>query len=376
MGMRWYILRTLLLKEWRRHAANRGRMVLVALLIAAAMILSLIGASAAPDRASLGLPAPRCYVDYWRDGPWIEHLRRHVPPELEGSIEFRAAAQAPTVDGQMVYPHGAGAIQIRTGPDQEVACYKVWIWRPGANAAVLAPYEAWFWRESHCFREQQAARAFDEIAPAERSGYRVERLEVEHSRLEGPAEPRSSLATALVLFGLFFVCVYLLPTVTGEERERGTLLAVMLSPASAGEIVAARFMFYPVIGLALAALLAGISEPGAPARPFFWLALVVATAGSMGVGLTVASLAGTQRTAGMLALSYLLVVSILLVICQRNEIPGLPWLFLEYHGPRMVQAALSGTIRGVHWWHLAASAFLAAGWIALATVLFRRQGWQ
>jgi hypothetical protein len=39
-------------------------------------------------------------------------------------------------------------------------------------------------------------------------------------------------------------------SLTCEERERGILLAQALSPASAREILAAKFLFYPVFALA------------------------------------------------------------------------------------------------------------------------------
>src|SRR5262249_3937479 len=84
---------------------------------------------------------------------------------------------------------------------------------------------------------------------------------------------------------MFFVCVYLLPSLCCEERERGVLLAQALSPASPREILAARFLFYPVLGLSLAAVLAGTYRPAVLASPFFWLALVVAVCGSPPDGL-------------------------------------------------------------------------------------------
>src|SRR4029434_4699495 len=121
--------------------------------------------------------------------------------------------------------------------------------------------------------------------------------EDERSALAGGYDTRSGIATSLVLFGLFFVCVYLLPSLTCEERERGVLLAQALSPASTSELLFAKFLFYPVIGVALAALIAGVQEPRVLLRAFFWLALVVSAVGSMGVGLTIASVARTQRAA-------------------------------------------------------------------------------
>jgi hypothetical protein len=369
--MRWHILRTLLHKEILRHAANRGGIALGVLLVAAALLLSCFGKDGSPTSGLTG-GVGRCFVDYWADDPWIEHLRQNVPKPLKRRVVFRKVTQAPTDHGQIVYPPGDGAIQLRPQPGG--AGCKVWVWYPDADGSGLAPFEAWFWRESYRHLQTQLARTTGNSVGADR--LTAVEPQVKRSRLEGAVDTRSSIAAALVLFGLFFVCVYLLPSLTCEERERGLLLAQALSPASPGEILAARFLFYPVVGMALAALLAGIYQPAALARPFFWLALLAAACGSMGVGLTIATLARSQRTASMAALCYLLVVTLLLTICQQNRIPAVPWLALEYHCPRMLQAVLGGTVRWYHWGNLAGAFVLALGWTVVATVLFRRRGWQ
>src|SRR5262249_59326406 len=147
--------------------------------------------------------------------------------------------------------------------------------------------------------------------------------------LKGGLDPRSGIATSLVIFGMFFVCVYLLPSLSCEERERGVLLAQALSPAAPREILAARFLFYPVLGILLAVVLAGTYNPAVLARPFFWLAVIVAVAGSMGIGLTIASVARTQRAASLGAMGSLLAVGLLLFICQQVGVPVLPYFALE-----------------------------------------------
>jgi hypothetical protein len=356
--MRWRILWTLLHKEVLRHLANRGGIVLVLLLIAAAMLLAFCGV---PDTPGSGL-APgvqHCYVDYWQPSPLVAHLCDNVPPELADRIEFRPAQHACTDEqGTLVYPQGTGAIQIR--PDQ--GSYHVCFWHPGADGAAMAPFEFWFWKEAVRFTRAQ--------------GTRIPAIEAERLGLKGGLDPRSGIATALVLFGLFFVCVYLLPSLTCEERERGVLLAQALSPATTGEILTAKFLFYPVLGFTLAAVLAGTYRPLVLAQAFFWLTLVVSVLGSMGIGLTIASLARTQRAASMGAMVYTLAVALILFICQQNGIVGLPYLALEYHCPRMLHAALTDSVGSDHWGHLAGASILGAIWAGLAAVLFRRQGWQ
>jgi hypothetical protein len=377
--MRWHILRTLLHKEALRHLANRGGLALVLLLVVASLLLSLFGG----DQQAPGFaPGVRlCYVDYWQDGPLIDHLRENVPEALDGKVRFRPLEAVPTDSGGVIiYPQNTGAIQLRPLPGgtgdakapPDKAAYKVWFWHPGADGTALAPFEAWFWKETLRFSEDRSGptSAGDAIDGP------VLRLQTEHSELIGGLDPRSGMATALVIFGLFFVCVYLMPSLTCEERERGVLLAQALSPASPREILAAKFLFYPPAALALAALLAGTYRPAVLLTPFFWLALTVSVVGSMGVGLTIASLARTQRAASLGALCYMLAVALILFICQQNNIPGLPYLALEYHAPRMIHAALTGSVVWYHWGHLAGAAVLAVVWALIAVRVFRRYGWQ
>jgi hypothetical protein len=373
--MRWSILRTLLHKEALRHLVNRGGIALVLLLVVASMLLSFFGNGSAPGQAGLLPGVQMCYLDYAEDSPLVVHLRANVPEELRRYLRFRPLAIAATNRaGQIVYPHNAGAIQLRP-PSTPSASFKVWFWHPGADTTSMAPFEVWFWKETLRFTQSRHAALMHQSA-GPLLDVDVAPIESEHSSLNGRMDPRSGLATSLVLFGLFFVCVYLLPSLTCEERERGVLLAQALSPASTHELLAAKFLFYPVIGLALAALLAGTYEPRALLRPFFWLGLTVSVIGSMGIGLTIASVARSQRAASMGAMCYMMAVALLIFICQQNGIPGLPYLALEYHCPRILHAALTNSERWYHWASLAAAAGLAILWCVLAGVLFRRRGWQ
>src|SRR5262249_24408928 len=251
---------------------------------------------------------------------------------------FRPAAAARTDNhGTLVYPQGTGAIQVRPLPGARSG-FKVWFWHPGEHGRALAPSEPGSGQERLGFvrqAQQSAPPSRDDGAPY---APLLPVIESERTMLKGGLDPRSGLATALVLFGMFFVCVYLLPSLTCEERERGVLLAQALSPASTTELLAARFLFYPAIGLLLAAVMASTYDPKVLLRPFFWLAVVVVVFGSMGIGLTIASVARTQRAASIGAMSYMLAVALLLFICQQNGIPGLSYLALEYHGPRMLHA--------------------------------------
>ncbi len=374
--MRWYILRTLLAKEARRQLANRGGIALAALLVVAALLMTLFSGDGGQAGSLLG-GLERCFVDYGREDAWVAHLKDNVPPELRRRLVFRNVSALVLPGETLLYPPGSGAIQLRTqtGPNGR-PLYQVSLWHPGQDGSSLAVYEAWFWRESARFFQHEAAVVLEQNGQGSAAAEQLPAISQERSRLGGTMDMRSSLTTALVLFALFFFCVYLLPSLTCEEHERGVLLAQALSPASPLEILAAKFLFYPAAGVALAALLAGIASPGVLARPFFWLTVSVAALGSLGIGMTIACLARTQRTASMGALCYMLAVAMLLFICQQGHIPLLPHLALEYHCPRMLHAVLSNEVHWFHWLNLAGATVLALGWTGLATVLFRQRGWQ
>lgn len=372
MTLRPRILRTLLYKELLSHRGNRGGLALALLLVVAAMLVAFFGKQQTPAGGLIG-GVQHCFLDYWEDGPWVDHLRHHVPAHLESQIVFRRIGVELGEGRQLLYPPGTGAIQIRTvGAETGGPGYKVWFWQPGADGGGLAPYEAWFWKETRAFLQDQAAAALTGLGAATT----LPHIEEERATLAGGLDSRSLIVTALVFFAVFFVCVYLLSSLTCEERERGVLLAQALSPATLGEILAAKFLFYPLAALALAGLLTGILSPPVLARPFFWLTVAVASVGSLGIGLTIASLARTQRAASMGALCYMMAVTMLLFLCQQTGIPGVSYLALEYHCPRILQAVAAGTVNWLHGVHLATAAVLAAGWGVLATALFCRQGWQ
>ena len=372
--MRWYIIRTLLWKEIHRQVANRGGIALALLLVVATLLMTFFSKDGG-HAGVLGGGIETCFIDCWEDNDWVKHLRANVPDDLKRQIKFRHIRDVPASDGVLTYQTGTGAIQMRTQTTEDGRTgTKVWVWDPEANGSALAPYELWFWRESARFFQMSGQwRAEPREGPdsAHHPAPHGARLAAnkspldtvyERSHLKGGFDVRLSVTLALVLFALFFSCVYLLPSMMCEERERGVLLAQALSPASPLEILAAKFLFYPVVGISLAALLAGISKPMVLASPFFWLVLTVAAFGSLGIGLTIACLARTQRTASMGALCYMLVVALFLFICQQGDIPGLPNLALEYHCPRMLHAVLGDSVMWYHWLNLGAATVLALGW--------------
>jgi hypothetical protein len=366
--MRWYILKALLQKEALRHAANRTGLVTSLVLILAAAVLTLSGRGT--GLALLSGQVECCYIDYWQDGPWIAHLRGHVLPDL--AVRFRAISEVAVAGETICYPAGAGAIQMRGSGDGAAGTVcKIWIWYPGSDSSSLARFEAWFWQESTSYFRQRSSSEGRTAAQ-----HLALPLEVERSSLAGAVDPRTTAAMALVLFAIFFPCAYLLPSWSSEERERGVLMAVALSPATALEIQSARALFYGLLGTGLAVLVTAINCPHALGSGFYWVSLFLAVLGALGVGSAIAALVCTQRTASLVALGYLLGVALFLSAAQVSGLSGLSWLALEFHLPRILGAALSGTDEPALWANAAAAAGLALAWIVLAVTCFRRRGWQ
>jgi hypothetical protein len=417
--MRLYILRALLVKEFRRHVANRGGIALAALLVVAALLLSVFNPAAVGGAEGTGGAGGgelvggvhRCLLEFDRETPFIAKLRDRIPPHLKGSIVPQQVDPARLAVARS-YPPGTGAVRVFEYPATAEHGRKLGfeIWHPPGDPGAVAVYEAWVLRAAREVVHEQTrdwlqAAGGDptRLTPpsevtddtwAVRDSFRALAAEAERAKPTGagfvgtefhffrnglgakPLDMRSAIATAMVVFALYFMCCYLLPTLNCEERERGVLLAQALSPASPAELVAAKFLFYPVIGIGLAAVLAGIYRFAAVESLFFWCAMLAMAGGFLGVGMTVSTLAKTQRAAFMGSMCYLLTVSLLLLVCSQNGIPYLPYLALEFHGPKIVFAAVTGEVKGEHWGHLLAAGGLAATWMVLAGWLFRKRGWQ
>jgi hypothetical protein len=123
----------------------------------------------------------------------------------------------------------------------------------------------------------------------------------------------------------------------------------------------------------LAALLTLCYDARVLTVPFYWYTVWTVSMGFTGIGVVISCLARTQRGASMGAMCYLLAVSLILVICQALNIPGLPYLAMEFYGPRLLQAAISRQIELYHWRELVGAVLMATVWVTTAIVMFRRR---
>src|SRR5262245_14834605 len=126
--MHWPIVRTLVGKEALRLAANRGALVLAALLVAAAGLLAAFDRGGVDARVAPP-PLESFWVDYWQPGPWVEHLRAHLPDGLRSRVRFRSVSDIPQDrGGTLQYGTREGAVQLRPLPGERGDSFKVWFW--------------------------------------------------------------------------------------------------------------------------------------------------------------------------------------------------------------------------------------------------------
>jgi hypothetical protein len=367
--MRWYILRALLHKEALRHVANRGGIVLAFLLLGMALLLSFSKwtnqTSIMPAEVQACLLVTEFEDDQNRPfQAWVNHLKNHVPDEWKDKVRFRKPPYGVSIDeqGRVRVEGAAGSLYLKPLlPDQPGGPqrYRVQFTYPGEDANIIAPFEAWFWKETRNY--------FDGGKPM---------IEERRERLAGSADIRSLLATALIFFGLFLPCLYLMPTMNCEERERGVMLAQALSPASPLEIIAAKFLFYPLAGVSLATVIAGVYSPSALLYPQLWLTLFAMAVSWLGIGMTIGSLAKNQRLASLGAMCYLILLCLYMLIVQQTNLVLLMYVLIEYHSPVVLQQTLSGAVDWYAWVHVVSLIFLAVVWAHVAVNLFRRYGWQ
>lgn len=389
-------------KELRRLARHRGAVLMVVLLLAAALLVASAERHAGTPAESA--PVQAFWVDYWVDGPWIEHLRRSVPPEWTGRIRFRQEREIPADRrGVLQYARTDAAVQIRNAEPR----WMIWFWQPTVDAASLAPFENWFWRESQrFFREQALATATQEqraaverlaLPPLADDPSRVRQelfrqyreqltaimpgsprfpeIEVAHSALH-PVPLARALAAAMVLFAVFFVGVCLLPSLTCEERERGMLLAQVLSPASAVELYVAKLVVYLPLAALLALVIAGLMQFAVALQPLMVAAVFVAATASCSLGTLIAATAGTQRTASMAAMGYALAVALIVFSAQRFGFGWLGGVFVESYISPLIVSLLHELPTAERWRALGLAAALAFGWFLAAGTWIRIRGWR
>lgn len=363
--IRFEMLRTLVWKEWLRMCKNVPAIMLLGLLVALAL---LIATSRPRGRAG----PPPCLLVYWQDGPWIEYLRSAIPRDLP--IRVVSQSELRRVDNDIRYPRGTHAIELR--PTRKGgAPAEIWYRHAGSDPNVLWPHTRWFWSATL----QHFGNVPEFLEGTRRIGSRQVAVGIDSLESVTVSEllQTETMGTLLLFFILFFTCCHMLVSTTSQERERGTLLAIALSPATLVEMLAAKVLFHLSLGLSLSTITVAVLRASTLLEPLFWLSMFFGAFGFISIGICVSALARTQATAGLITLSYMLGVGLVFYLSQEfSAFVVLQRSLLESYFFPLLFVTLKYRIGFVIPGDLAWLAGLSTVWLVAAAWLFQTRGWR
>ncbi len=185
------------------------------------------------------------------------------------------------------------------------------------------------------------------------------------------------IGSVMLLIVMFFSCCHLLVSFTAQDRERGTLTALALSPARTSEIMCAKFSFHMLMSVVGCTLITGILVPDALTRPVFWLALLMTSLGLMCVATCMTALVKTQSSAALLVLCYMLGGAMLFYLSTQFAAFGMiKRLSFESYSFPLIYLSLKHPIPLMYAPGLATMFMLVATWLFLARHFFFRFGWR
>lgn len=305
---RWYIIRTLIVKEILRYRYNWGLLVVVFALLALSGLVALGSKfQSLPGQGAAAVNT--CYVFSQKDDvskQWVAHLREH-PPQFPHNTVFLeldrpdlarvSFVRIGTMNAELVPPPAPA--NATANPEGWTIRY----WHGDTDSPGILPYREWLSRESQAYLH--ASPRLNEETNKGTVPIGTEALE----RLP-------IIVASLALFALYLLSFNLFITSTGEEREKRVLLALMLSPASPQEVLAAKAIFYAASSLIVSLAVVGMYSPVLLLRPMLWLTVIFGSVGYVAIGTVVLSIVRRQTTINTLSMLYLIVTSIIMMLSQ------------------------------------------------------------
>ncbi len=376
------MIKILLAREFRRLRKNPSALMLLGLLSAVALLMATSRPVSNKSDPQGSGGAAQAAIDVWiiYDQPsvWLDHLAKNLPDTP--TIRMVQRDRVPIVNGTWNLPPQDAAVEVVYGEKFETrkgsAFGKVILngRYPGQDAEVLAPFWNWFWpalTEYHTqgLRFEQSTEPLDASAsdtPASLKDTSVADLIT-----------NELIATMLLLIVMFFACCHLLVSFTAQDRERGTLAALVLSPANTSEILLAKFIFHLLISLSGCLGIVAILKPIVLTQPVLWLVILLTSVGLMCVGTCIATLAKTQASAALLALCYMLGGTVLFYLSTKfTAFAFIKQLAFENYTFPILFATMNRPVTISHTPELIMMLALVGIWIGIARSCFFRYGWR
>lgn len=369
-------LKALVEREVMRLVKNPSALMLVGLLVAFSLLLVLSRQDKKPKMS--------CWVVH----PDITETTSDDARKFVDELISRSAAsegvravpisKVPLFRQTRVYPPSTCAIELLKLPDERedkrglVVAYR----HPVGKAEALEPFLRWFWPVAlnHYGKVSVAERAPMISRPASAAAIVMEKLQ------SGSISElmNEDLAAAILLIIIQFVtCCQLIVSFTSQDRERGTLTALALSPITMLELLEAKVIFHLGLSAIGSAAVVAVLKPAALANGTLWATLFLTGLGLCCVGIVIASLSKSQSTASLLALCYMLIGSVIFYLATKfSAFASVKQLSFEHYSFGMVYLSLQRPVPLLKAFDLVPMFIIVAVWLALATVLFKHRSWR
>ena len=359
--VRPHIVRALLYKEYLRYRYNWGLLAVVAALLALSALVAV--ASRSGTSQVLGSSELKTCLVFYQPGTrgegWAQHLSATRPPEgVIVVVRGRDPGRPPALEpGEM-------AIEIASPPPGMIHdIYSARYWYLGPPGAEAQTVRDWFVRSSNEFLNTKP-RLVEETREDARS------------RGGDPSERVPLVVTSLAIFALYLLSFNLYITSTGEEREKRVLLGLLMTPAAAVEVIAAKAIFYAAASLVVCLSVVGMYQPRLLLNPYLWGAAVFGSVVYVAIGTVVVSVVQRQTTINTVSMLYLIATSLVMILSQFLPLfTAFKMALVEnyLHGLMKRIVAGDGPTRGVMG-YMIALAVAAACWSAIAVWVFARRG--
>ena len=376
------IVKILLDREFRRLKKNPSALMLIGLLSAVALLMATSRPVPAGGVAAGSASAARTAADVWliyeQRSQWLDYLAANLPDTPEVRIVHRD--RVPAENGHWKLPPGNAAVEIIYIDERNTrhgsAFSKVMLHGlyPGKDASTLAPFWNWFWPTLTQYHtnglqfEQSVEPLLNSAAATPASLEDTSVADLVTNEL---------IATMLLLIIQFFACCHLLVSFTSQDRERGTLSALVLSPANTSEILIAKFVFHLLISFSGCVVIVSILKPIVLTQPVLWLVILLTSVGLMCVGTCIATLAKTQASAALLALCYMLGGAVLFYLSTMfTTFHFLKQLAFENYTFPLIYATMQHPVSVFRASGLGSMMAIVAVWLFIARSCFYRYGWR
>ena len=289
------MLMILLTREVRRVKKNPMALIFLGLLGAIAVLVAV----SAPTQPK----APPLVVQIVFDEPaeWIDHLTENLPNKPE--IHITRRANVTETNGRPDLPRGYSLVEIfNSDPSKPVGIKGHYI---GKESSAMQPFWDWFWPAVAEYQSGHQITFQQRLVPL-RSRTSLRAIVSLEDTSVADLVKKELIGSVMLLIVMFFSCCHLMVSFTAQDRERGTLTALALSPARTSEIMCAKFAFHLAMSLIGGAGITSILVPEALGRPIFWVTLVLTSLGLMCVATCMTALVKTQASAALMVLSYML----------------------------------------------------------------------